>query len=74
MTLTSTTGRIFNKNKANELQKGLKDMKSGTVVSLDVEKKSMSRPTALNTVELLKVASSGLGIGPQDTVLLYYNY
>ena len=34
---------------------------SSRVVSMNTEKKHKGRPNALNTVELLKVASAGLG-------------
>ena len=32
------------------------------------KEKSKQRPMALNTVEMLRVASSGLGLGPQYTM------
>jgi DNA topoisomerase-3 len=39
-----------------------------SVISVQSEKKTSSRPHGLNTVELLKIASSGLGMGPQHTM------
>lgn len=38
------------------------------MAGVQTEKKTSSRPHGLNTVELLKVASSGLGMGPQHTM------
>lgn len=38
------------------------------VVSVQSTEKSKSRPIALNTVELMRVASSGLGMGPQHAM------
>lgn len=38
------------------------------MVDIAKDKKSTQRPHALNTVELLKAASSGLGISPSDTM------
>jgi DNA topoisomerase-3 len=43
-------------------------MTNYSVISVQSEKKTSSRPHGLNTVELLKVASSGLGMGPQHTM------
>lgn len=39
-----------------------------SVVSIQSTEKSKSRPIALNTVELMRVASSGLGMGPQHAM------
>lgn len=39
-----------------------------SVVSVLSTEKSKSRPIALNTVELMRVASSGLGMGPQHAM------
>ena len=38
------------------------------VISVTTKEKSKPRPGALNTVEMLRVASSSLGIGPQQTM------
>lgn len=38
------------------------------VISVVSKEKSKSRPVALNTVELMRVASSGLGMGPQHAM------
>ena len=38
------------------------------VISVQQKEKSKTRPGALNTVELLRVASASLGIGPQQTM------
>ena len=38
------------------------------MISVQQKEKSKTRPGALNTVELLRVASASLGIGPQQTM------
>ncbi|KAJ3130531.1 DNA topoisomerase 3-beta-1 [Nowakowskiella sp. JEL0407] len=68
ITLTSERGRIFDKKKATDIRNTLKGMKTAKVISAKSEKKSTSRPHALNTVEMLKAASSGLGIAPHETM------
>ncbi|CAG8509487.1 15948_t:CDS:10 [Acaulospora colombiana] len=60
--------RVFDKQVANLFQNMVKEFKEAEVVSVDIEKKTKSRPHALNTVELLKFCSSNLGIGPQDAM------
>ena len=42
-----------------------------SVENIQTDKKSLSRPHALNTVELLKVSSSGLGLSPHQTVIAF---
>lgn len=39
-----------------------------SVVSVISKEKTKSRPIALNTVELMRVASSGLGMGPHHAM------
>lgn len=38
------------------------------VVSIDTKEKVKPRPIALNTVELMRVASAGLGMGPHHAM------
>jgi len=38
------------------------------VYEINTDKKTVSRPHPLNTVELLRAASVGLGMSPQETV------
>lgn len=66
--LVSQRGRMFDKKKADSIVNSLNKWKEAKVVDVSSEKKSSSRPHALNTVEMLKVASSGLGMSPQDTM------
>ncbi|KAJ1550221.1 DNA topoisomerase 3-beta-1, partial [Nowakowskiella sp. JEL0078] len=66
--LSGELGMIFDKKKANDVRNTLKVEKNARVISAKSEKKSTARPHALNTVELLKVASSGLGIAPHETM------
>lgn len=40
------------------------------VVKVDMKEKAKPRPLALNTVELMRVASSGLGMGPHHAMTL----
>lgn len=37
-------------------------------MSIDTKEKVKARPIALNTVELMRVASSGLGMGPHHAM------
>ena len=39
-----------------------------SVTSISQKEKSKTRPIALNTVEMLRVASASLGIGPQQAM------
>ena len=66
--LVSERGRMFDKKRAEGLVNSLKKWTEAKVVDVSSEKKSSSRPHALNTVEMLKAASSGLGMSPQDTM------
>ncbi|XP_047134051.1 DNA topoisomerase 3-beta-1 isoform X1 [Hydra vulgaris] len=60
--------RIFDREIANLFFNLVKGAKEATVVSIQEVEKKKAPPIALNTVELLRVASSGLGIGPQQTM------
>jgi DNA topoisomerase-3 len=62
----STRGRIFEKKRATDTRESLRNIKEAKIVKVLVEKKSIQRPQALNTVEMLKNASTGLGISPQQ--------
>lgn len=45
-------------------------IKECEVVSVNVKEKTKARPTALNTVELMRQASSGLGMGPHHAMVI----
>lgn len=60
--------RLFDKDVALMFQNVIKECHAARVVGITQTQKSKSRPQALNTVELLRTASSGLGIGPQHTM------
>jgi DNA topoisomerase-3 len=51
----------FSKNKPNKYFHSIYFPNYSRVISIKTEKKHKGRPNALNTVELLKVASAGLG-------------
>lgn len=61
-------GRIFHKEVALMFHKMLLACKTANIISLDTTEKKRPRPTPLNTVELLKVCSRQLGIGPADAM------
>lgn len=58
-------GRLFDKEVAVMFQKAVKSSRSATVVGVSKKEKSKQRPIALNTIEMLRMASSGLNMGPQ---------
>ncbi|XP_055912245.1 DNA topoisomerase 3-beta [Eupeodes corollae] len=59
-----TRGRVFKKEVASMLLSKVKEMKEALVESVSSKEQFKGRPQALNTVELMRAASSGLGIGP----------
>lgn len=65
-----TKHAIFNRQVAELILKNLKDCKSGLVTSIAAADHSKARPGALNTVALLRVASSGLGLAPHHAMQL----
>jgi len=60
--------RVFDRDVANMFHNIVKGCEMATVTSISQKEKSKARPIALNTVEMLRVASSSLGIGPQQTM------
>ena len=59
-------GRLFDEPVARLMHKQLTASSTATVTSVAHTKDTKGRPTALNTVELLKVASRAFGIGPKQ--------
>lgn len=59
MTLDWERGRCFEKEVALMFQSKVKEVQETTVVSVISKEKAKQRPQALNTVELMRVASSG---------------
>lgn len=62
--------RLFDKDVALMFQNLVKESSEARVVDISKAQKTKSRPQALNTVEMLRTASSGLGIGPQHAMQL----
>ncbi|CAH8847266.1 unnamed protein product [Trichobilharzia szidati] len=62
--------RIFDKEAAMVFLSRVKSSKTAEVVQVSVKQKIKPRPQGLNTVEMLRVASSGLGIGPHSTMAI----
>eukprot|EP00039_Didymoeca_costata_P016971 m.310406 g.310406 ORF g.310406 m.310406 type:complete len:847 (-) comp16476_c2_seq4:74-2614(-) len=60
--------RVFDHEIATLFQHKVKEHNYAKVVSVVKKSKSKPRPTALNTVELLRACSSGLGMGPHHTM------
>ncbi|KAF2364981.1 TOPRIM domain [Trinorchestia longiramus] len=63
-------GRIFDKDVAQLFLSLVKEHANASVVNVVSKEKTKARPQALNTVELMKVASAGLGLGPHTTMML----
>lgn len=62
-------GRIFDNAIANIFFKKIKGQSKAIVDRVTKKSKAKQRPTALNTVEMLRVGSSKLGIGPSQTMV-----
>ncbi|XP_076113744.1 DNA topoisomerase 3-beta-1-like [Mytilus galloprovincialis] len=60
--------RIFDKEVAQMFLNMIKSADSARVTKVVQEEKFKGRPQALNTIEMLRSASSGLGISPQHTM------
>jgi DNA topoisomerase-3 len=52
----------------------IKMYNEATVVNITVKEKAKEKPIALNTVELMRVASSGLGMSPHSAMILAEKY
>ncbi|KAJ7297715.1 hypothetical protein O6H91_Y040400 [Diphasiastrum complanatum] len=61
-------GRLFDREIAAIFQKMVADSQSVKVANIAKKEEVKSRPNGLNTVNMLKVASSGLGIGPHHAM------
>ncbi|KAK3593899.1 hypothetical protein CHS0354_011502 [Potamilus streckersoni] len=62
--------RLFDKEVAQLFVNLIKAVNAARVLEVTKKEKTKNRPMALNTVEMLRAASSGLGIGPQTTMQL----
>ncbi|XP_046748584.1 DNA topoisomerase 3-beta-1 [Diprion similis] len=60
--------RCFDKEIANIFLAQVKEHVHARILSIISTEKSKTRPIALNTVELMRVASSGLGMGPHHAM------
>ncbi|GLG93365.1 DNA topoisomerase 3-beta [Gryllus bimaculatus] len=62
--------RCFEKDVATMFLADIKEYKEAIVMNISTKEKVKQRPQALNTVELMRVASAGLGIGPHHAMQL----
>ena len=63
-------GRVFDQQICNLFFKRLKGHKEAKVEKVQKKQKAKQRPQALNTVELLRVCSAKLGIGPAQAMVV----
>lgn len=61
-------GREFNQNTAKSIMNKVKSSKKAVITHITKKDKVKARVGALNTVEMLRVASSGLAIGPHQAM------
>ncbi|CBH17906.1 DNA topoisomerase III, putative [Trypanosoma brucei gambiense DAL972] len=66
-------GRVFDELIARLLHQRVSRSKVAKVVDVSVGADTRARPTALNTVELMKIASKFLGIGPHHAMQIAEN-
>ena len=60
--------RCFDKEVAVMFMQQVKNQSEAKVINVSTKEKAKERPIALNTVELMRVASSGLGMGPHHAM------
>lgn len=70
LTLEWERVRSFDKDVANMFLNLVKEQKRAKILKVEMKEKTKPRPPALNTVELMRVASSGLGMGPHHAMTL----
>ncbi|XP_042609027.1 DNA topoisomerase 3-beta-1 [Cyprinus carpio] len=68
LTLDWDRVRVFDRDVGQMFVNMAKTAKEAKVDSVTKKEKAKQRPLALNTVEMLRVASSALGMGPQHTM------
>lgn len=68
VTLDWARVRCFEKEVTTMFLQKIREQTTAMVTNVSVKEKSKSRPQALNTVELMRVASSGLGLGPHHAM------
>ncbi|XP_055017755.1 DNA topoisomerase 3-beta-1, partial [Boleophthalmus pectinirostris] len=68
VTLDWSRVRVFDRDVGHMFVNLAKTSKEAKVESVSKKEKVKQRPQALNTVEMLRVASSALGLGPQHTM------
>ncbi|KAG7234286.1 hypothetical protein INR49_005247 [Caranx melampygus] len=68
LTLDWKRVRVFDREVAQMFVNLTKTSREAKVESMSKKEKTKQRPQALNTVEMLRVASSALGMGPQHTM------
>ncbi|XP_077457856.1 DNA topoisomerase 3-beta-1 isoform X2 [Stigmatopora argus] len=68
LTLDWNRVKVFDKEVGQMFVNLVKTSKEALVESVTKKEKAKQRPLALNTVEMLRVASSSLGMGPQHTM------
>uniref|UniRef100_A0A915PLF3 DNA topoisomerase n=1 Tax=Setaria digitata TaxID=48799 RepID=A0A915PLF3_9BILA len=61
-------GHIFDKDVCQLFFDRVKKQKEGVIVDVSSSEFRKERPQALNTVELLRISSSGLGLSPSQTM------
>nr|CCC95488.1 unnamed protein product [Trypanosoma congolense IL3000] len=66
-------GRVFDELIARLIHQRLSRLRTAKVIDVSVAPDTRARPVALNTVELMKVASKLLGIGPHHAMQLAEN-
>uniref|UniRef100_A0A8C1VKJ1 DNA topoisomerase n=1 Tax=Cyprinus carpio TaxID=7962 RepID=A0A8C1VKJ1_CYPCA len=68
LTLDWDRVRVFDRDVGQMFVNMAKTAKEAKVDSVSMKEKAKQRPLALNTVEMLRVGSSALGMGPQHTM------